>query len=334
MVMARTAAVVLTLAAILILAGCGADPAFTSGKVYLQQENLDRAIEQFQIAIRNDAQAWEPRMWLGRAYAEIEELQMAHDEFFASLDLAVEPSAKDEIENTITYYWQIYQNEGNLQNSQSNYAGAVAEFEKALVIDSRKADSYANLGYSYHMNMDFDSAVDAFEMALERAPDNQDLKDNLVSVYESKAGSLAGLGDTELALRYFEKIEMIAPETQDIYYNIGLMHYQLKDYRAAIRSFNQHLDRSEGDEEVLYRVFLAYWGIAKGLEDDGQTELAVPEFETAIPILEELIELNFEELTYHRALARVYNKLGMTEEALLELGIVDQLVRGVDTTTE
>lgn len=331
--MARTAAVVLTLAAILILAGCGADPAFTSGKVYLQQEDSESAIEQFQIAIRNNASDWQPHMWLGRAYAETDELLMAHDEFFVALDLAIEPSQKEQVEQTITYYWQIYQNEGNLQNSAGNFAGAIAEFDKAILIDARKADSYANLGFAHHMMMNFDDAVAAFELALERAPDNPDLKGNLVSVYESKAGSLSGLGDHENALRYFEKIEMIAPETQDIYYNIGLMHYQLKDYRAAIRSFNQHLVGNEADEEVQYRVFLAHWGIAKELEDQGQVELALPEYQSAIPTLEKLIELNFEELTYHRALARVYNKLEMTEEALLELGIVEELLHA-GTTTE
>ena len=140
--MARTAAVVLTLAAILILAGCGADPAFTSGKVYLQQEDFDSAIEQFQIAIRNNASDWQPHMWLGRAYAETEELEMAHDEFFTALDLAVDPAAKEEVEQTITYYWQIYQQEGNLQNSAGNFQGAIAEFDKAIVIDPRKADAY------------------------------------------------------------------------------------------------------------------------------------------------------------------------------------------------
>ncbi len=333
MIMARTAAAVVALAALLILAGCGADPAFTSGKVYLQQEDFDSAIEQFKIAIRNNEQDWQPRMWLGRAYAETDELEMAHDEFFAALELAQEPAAREEVENTITYYWQVYQNEGNLQNSSGNFEGAIAEFEKAIVIDPRKADAYANLGYAHHMMSNFDEAVAAFEKALERAPDNQDLKDNLVSVYESKAGNLAALGDNENALRYFEKIEGIAPETQDIHYNIGLMHYQLKDYRAAIRSFQQHLAANPDDEEVQYRVFLAHWGIAKEHEDEGQMELAIPEYQAAIPVLEKLIELNFEELSYHRALARVYNKLDMTEEALVELSIVEELLHG-GTTTE
>ncbi len=326
MSVARTAAVVMALAAIVFLAGCGADPAFTSGKVYLQQENYENAIEQFEIAIRNDAKAWEPHMWLGRAYADTEELQMAHDEFFIALDLAPDQKAIDTIDNTIIFYWQEHQQEGNLLNSASKFQDAVLEFEKAILIDPRKPDAYANLGYSYHMAMDYDKAIEAFEMALEVAPDNEDLLTNLVSVYDSKAGNLAVLGDLESALVYYEKIESIAPETNDIQYNIAEAHYGLKNYRAAIVAYERSLIDDE-DEYVLYRVFLCYWGISKEFEDDGVPELAIPELESALKPLERLAELNPEDLSTHRALARVYNKLGRTEEAMLELGIIEELLR-------
>ncbi len=326
MSIARTAAVILALAAIVFLAGCAADPAFTSGKVYLQQENYDNAIEQFGIAIRNDATAWQPHMWLGRAYADTDELQMAHDEFFIALDLAPDQKAIDAIDNTIIFYWQEYQQEGNLLNSASKFMDAVLEFEKAILIDPRKPDAYANLGYSYHMSMDYDKAIEAFEMALEVAPDNEDLLTNLVSVYDSKAGNLAALGDWASALLYYEKMEGIAPDTKDIQYNIAEAHYNLKNYRAAIVAYERSLVDEE-DEYVLYRVFLCYWGITKQFEADGVPELALPELESALVPLERLSELNPEELSTHRALARVYHKLGRTEEAMLELGIIEELLK-------
>jgi tetratricopeptide (TPR) repeat protein len=327
MSVARTAFAILALAAIVFLAGCGADPAFTSGKVYLQQENYTNAIEQFKIAIRNDEMAWEPHMWLGRAYADTEELQMAHDEFFLALDLAPDQKASDAIDNTITSYWQKFQQEGNLLNSASKFVDAILEFEKAIVIDPRKPDAYANLGYAFHMNMDYDKAIEAFEAALSLAPGNEDLVTNLVSVYDSKAGNMAVLGDLENALRYYEKIEGIAPDTKDIHYNIAETYYGLKDYREAIVSYERSLVVDGEDEYVLYRVFLCYWGITKKLEDEGMPELAIPELESALNPLERLAELNPEDLSTHRALARVYNKLGRTEEAMLELGIVEELLQ-------
>ena len=61
-------------------------------------------------------------------------------------------------------------------------------------------------------------------------------------------------------------------------------------------------------------------------------ELAAAEYEATIPVLETLIELDFEDLSYHRALARIYNKLERTEEAQIELGIVQELLTGGSTT--
>lgn len=325
---ARTAAACVALAAMVLLAGCASDPAFTSGKVYLQQEDYESAIEQFQIAIRNNQNAWEPHMYLGRAYADTDELELSHDEFFQALELAPDEGSKETVEQAITYYWQLYRNEGDQYNAGNKFEQAIGEFEKAITIDPRKPDAYANLGYAYHMTRRYDEAVAAFEEALDRAPDNEDLKANLVSVYESKAGDLAAMGDTEGALRYFEKIELIAPETPDILYNIGLMHYDLKQYRDALGYFRRHVDEFPDDEEVLYRIFLVHWAVGKQLEDDGLEEDAKDEYGLAIDPLTELIELNDTELTYHRALARIYAKLGRDEEAMHELTIVEELLRG------
>jgi hypothetical protein len=42
--MARTAVALLVLAGFVLLGGCGGDPAFTSGKVYLQQKDYENAV--------------------------------------------------------------------------------------------------------------------------------------------------------------------------------------------------------------------------------------------------------------------------------------------------
>jgi len=357
------------MALLMVLAGCGADPAFTSGKVYLQDQNYEKAIEQLQFAIRNDTKAYQPHMFLGKAFADLaagsaEEpvkfelvkdgqaqkfevkpgqtdvlLPLAHDEFFAALDLAIEPAAKEEVENTIKSYWATYRNKGVNANEAQKFEDAVPEFEKAIVIDDRQADAYINLGYSLHMSGEEDRAIEIFERALEYGSDNPTLKENLVSVYQAKGGELASSGDYPNALRYFEKIQKVSPETPDISYNIGLMYYQMKEYREALKYFNDQLEVSPDDEEVLYRIFLAHWAVATNYDNDSQiapndeakaasVQSAQDEYSQALAPLLKLTELNGEEVTYHRALARVYNKLGRNEDAMNELREVEVLLRG------
>jgi len=325
---ARLAAFLVALAAVAMLSGCGADPAFTSGKVYLGQQNYEKAVEQLQQAIRNNQNAWAPHMYLGMAYADMEQLQAAHDEFFTALELAQSEKDKETVENTITHYWLIYDKQGEHYNEAAKFADAVAEFEKAIVIDPRKADAYINLGYALHMDMQTDRAIEVFEEARELAPDNEVVKENLTSVYETKAGNLAATGDYQQALIYFEKIQRVEPNTPDINYNIALMHYQLKDYREALRFFSKQLELDPEDEDVLYRIFLCRWAIAKDLKEGGQEDLAKDEYAAALEPLQKLVEIDDGNVTYHRALMRVYNELGMENEALVEVRKIEQLLAG------
>ncbi len=184
-----------------------------------------------------------------------------------------------------------------------------------------------------------DRAIEVFEQALSQGADNPTLKENLVSVYQAKAGALASSGDYANALRYFEKIQKVSPETPDINYNIGLMYYQMKEYREALKYFRDQLALAGDDEEVIYRVFLVHWAIATGFDNEAgmapndeakaiATQSAQDEYAAALEPLLKLIEMNNEEVTYHRALARVYNKLGRNDEAMEELREVEALLQG------
>jgi tetratricopeptide (TPR) repeat protein len=330
---ARTAALLVALSAVIVLAvGCSGDPAFTSGKVYLGQENYEKAIEQLQMAIRNNPNDWQPYMYLGMAYADTDELEMAHDEFFKALDLAQDQGSKDKVENSITHYWLVYDKQGEQYNEATQFPDAIAEFQKAIIIDPRKADAYINLGYAYHMSMQYDEAIKVFEQALEYAPDNDVLKENLVNVYETKAGDLAAQGDYEGALVYFDKIEKIAPDQADLYYNIATMYYQMKNYRDALTYYAKQLEVDPDDEDVLYREFLCYWALGGELKDGGQEDLAKDEYRQALPALQKLVDLDAENISAHRGLMRIYNELGMEDDALAELRTIEALLKtGTET---
>ena len=327
---ARTAVALLALAAFVLLAGCGGDPAFTSGKVYLQQKDYDNAVKQLRVAIKNSPDAWEPYMWLGRTYAETDRLEEASEHLHIALDLAPDAKARAECDNAIAYYMQLFRNEGNSKMEASQYEMALIEYEKAIIIDPYNASSLVNLGAAYQNLGDDDAAITAYEDAQALEPDNEAILEYLLGAYSIKAASLAspGVEDYDGAIEYYERIERVAPDFQDLLFNLGNMHYLSEHWRKAIDYFEVHLDNDPEDIDALSRVYYSYWKLAEQIWDLDEI-LATEYYEKVIEAVIKLIEVD-DTISYHRMLQRIYAKLGRTEEAQAELELIRVLLGAGD----
>jgi tetratricopeptide (TPR) repeat protein len=321
---ARTVLALLALTAVVMLAGCGADPAFTSGKVYLQQQDYENAIKQLKTAIRNSPDAWEPHMWLGRAYAETDELELASEEMFLALEMAPDETSTDEAENAIAFYAQRYRREGFNYIDAAQYEQAIAEYQKALIMDARHPDSHAGLGVAYQNMGDYDAAIAEFEAALELKPDEPILQKYLLDAYSVKAGSLDALEDYEGAIDYYERIKAVDPSYEYIDFNLGYMHYLLHEWPQAISYFETHLEQDEDDTDVIRMSYYAYYQIAEEVWDV-DPETATTYYERAIAAIDQLVEIE-DAVTYHRTLNKIYIKLGRLEEADAELEAMRMLL--------
>jgi tetratricopeptide (TPR) repeat protein len=319
MSVARTAVALLALAAFVLLSGCGGDPAFTSGKVYLQQKDYPNAIEQLQIAIKNSPNAWEPHMWLGRTFAETDRLEEASEQLHLALDLAPNEKAAEECKNAIAYYMQQFRNAGNEKMDAAQYEMALTDYENALVIDPDNGTIWVNLGAAYQNLGDYDQAIDAYERARELDSENQDIVGYLLDAYNYKAAQLAapGVEDYAGAIDYYQRIEAIDPDYPDLLFNLGNMHYLSEHWRKAIDYFERHLQKEPDDTDALARVYYSYWKLAEDLWDVDQA-LATQYYEKVIDAVNKLIETD-DTVSYHRMLQRIYVKLGREEEAQAEL---------------
>ena len=313
----RTVLAFAALTAVVILAGCGGDPAFTSGKVYLQQQDYANAIEQLKIAIKNTPDAWEPHMWLGRAYAETDELEMASTELLAAVEMAPDEESASKAENAVAFYAQKYRSEGFNKIDAGQYADAIVEYEKAIIVDDRHPDSHAGLGVAYQNLMDYDAAIVEFERALELKPESEVLENYLLDAYNVKAGSMDSMGDYGGAIEYYKKIQAVAPDYEYIDFNLGYMNYLMKDWRKALGYFERHLEQDPEDADVLRMSYYAYWQLAEEIWDV-DPDLASGYYENAIVAIDKLVEIE-DAVTYHRTLHKIYLKLERPEEADGEL---------------
>ncbi|MBN2565787.1 MAG: tetratricopeptide repeat protein [Candidatus Eisenbacteria bacterium] len=321
---ARTGLALFTLAALVLIAGCAGDPAFTSGKVYLQQQDYENAIKNLKTAIKNNPSNWEPHVWLGRTYAETDELELASEEFHAALELAPDEKARSEAENGIAYYAQKFRNEGNNFMDADQYEEAVNEYEKAIVIDPNHPDSRIGLGAAYQNMGDFDAAIEQYEMAYELRPDVPAIKDYVLRAYDVKAGSLDAVDDWAGAIEYYEKIQQIDPDYPNIDYNLGYMHYLLEHWRKALTYLEKHLENEPDDIDALQRTYYAYWKLADEIWET-DPELATEYYQKVITALYKLIDEE-DTVSYHRMLQRIFLKLGREEEAQAELEQVRMLL--------
>lgn len=326
----RTAVAILALAAFVLLAGCGGDPAFTSGKVYLQQKDYENAVTQLKVAIKNAPDAWEPYMWLGRTYAETDELEMASEHLHKALDLAPDEKAVGECENAIAFYMQMYRNEGNSKIEAAQYEAALIEYEKALIIDPNNASSLINLGVAYQNLGDHDAAIAAYEQAQAAEPENDSILEYLLDAYIYKAASLAapGVEDYDGAIDYYERVERVAPDYPDLMFNLGNMHYLSEHWRKAIDYFEAHLEEDDEDTDALSRVYYSYWKLAEQIWDLDEV-LATEYYEQVIVAVQKLIETD-DTISYHRMLQRIYLKLDRPEEAQAELEMIRVLLETGD----
>ena len=64
--------------------------------------------------------------------------------------------------------------------SQGNFSSAISSFQKLLVDYPQKLEAYNALGFAYYLNGEFDQAIQTFETALNKTPNDDSIQRNLI----------------------------------------------------------------------------------------------------------------------------------------------------------
>ena len=118
-------------------------------------------------------------------------------------------------------------NSGIEKYEQGDYQGAIANFTKAIEINSQDADYYYGRGDSKFELKDFQGAVIDYTKAIEINP-------QFAYSYSNRGASKDYLGDYQGAISDFTAAIKINPQVADFYYNRANVKGQLKDYQGAI----------------------------------------------------------------------------------------------------
>jgi lipoprotein NlpI len=123
---------------------------------------------------------------------------------------------------------RLFYDRGVMYDSVGLSALARFDFMRALRLKPDMADAYNFLGIHHTLSGDFESAYEAFDSALELAPDDQ-------YVYLNRAIALQNDDKLDLALRDYRKFQQIKPD--DPYRSLWL-------YLAEVESSKEQADKT------------------------------------------------------------------------------------------
>ncbi len=267
----------------------------TSARVYISQNNWDKAIEQLEQAVQlypNDAEA---RYLLGEGYGNKGQWEKMNEMFNQSLALV--PTFETQIKNTREKYWVGMFNQGvakvNSKEGQTpDLAGAMESFAGAVKIDPKRIEAYKNLAFTCLRSNNLAGAVDAYNSYLAINPKDiaiinevtrlhlenkqyviaQETAKKSLAIDAANVDAISNLamaydlnGQNDQAKQTYEVALTKNPNDQDLLFNLARLNYLNKSYDSAIELFQRVIAISPNDYDANLNIGNAYLTMADDL---------------------------------------------------------------------
>ncbi|MDD3804321.1 MAG: tetratricopeptide repeat protein [bacterium] len=286
------------IASLLAFAACN-NQFMSSGIIYMQQNDFDKAIVQFNEAAKvepNNAQAY---LWLGKAYGSKQEYETAAKYFVIALDKDTSGKVLKEMKETTEFYWPVLFNAGTgfLKNKDSKERKN--DYESWLNKAEAVFDTSVNYDYLvllYAETGDEAKMVETISKATAKNPKNLSLYFNVAKFY---------IGEEKFddAKSYLQKAIEIDPTNTQIIYWMGEINYSTKKFDDAITFYKKFFDAYQAEDSLAKTRLDSYRGDASFkmgkiyLEEKKKFADAINLFKTALSInsedLESMLNLGF-----------------------------------------
>jgi tetratricopeptide (TPR) repeat protein len=149
--------------------------------------------------------------------------------------------------------WMALANLGKLLADRGEFDAAMADYRKALQVNSAYAEAHNNLGNLLFGRGDVDGAIDHYRQALESKPQFAEAHDNL-------ALALAGHGQVDEALVHYRRALEISPDFVGAYNDLGMALTGRRQFGAAIANFQKALEIQPDYAEAHNNLGIALTG--------------------------------------------------------------------------
>ncbi|HUB66755.1 MAG TPA: tetratricopeptide repeat protein [Candidatus Methylacidiphilales bacterium] len=152
---------------------------------------------------------------------------------------------------------------GNALLQKGQVDAAIAQYQKALKIDSHDDVVYYDLGFALMQKGQVAEAMPQFEKALEINPANADARDDF-------GATLFSTGQTDKAMTQFQKAVEINPNLAQAYYNMGVALIQKGQLDPAIAEFQKALKTNPSFAAAHNNLGVAF--LRQGRADEAITQ--------------------------------------------------------------
>jgi tetratricopeptide (TPR) repeat protein len=172
------------------------------GNAYSDKNDYDRAIADFNEAIRLDPKYAFPYDGRGKAYYSKNDLNHA----FADFDQAIRLDPK---------FAGAYNNRGNVYYDKKDYDRAIADYDQAIRLDPEYAFAYNGRANAYNVKNDYDRAIADYDQAIRLDPKNP-------FPYNGRGGAYDDKKDYDRAIADYDQAIRLDPKYANAYYGRGL----------------------------------------------------------------------------------------------------------------
>jgi tetratricopeptide (TPR) repeat protein len=280
----------------------------TSAKLYIQQKNLDKAIESLKKEVEKNPKSDEGYYLLGYVLGEKGDIKGMLENFDKSA--AISNKFAKNIDKSKKYHWadgfnrgvQLFNKGAKLGGSDSSkvvFQEAIETFKGAIMCEPDSADTYKNLAFAYLNIGDKEAAVEPLKKVLELTK-SADVYVQLGDIYVQKGVKLNAEGEKDKAMKCYNKAITLLEEGRKLYPDNGDILLLLSNsYIAA------------GKLDVAKEAFKA--GVEKEPENKfyrynyGSLLLNAKEYATAAEQLAKAVEIDpdYENAIYNLAVTYV-----------------------------
>jgi tetratricopeptide (TPR) repeat protein len=293
-----------SLSFVIFLLSCGSkNPALTSAKIYLDltPPDYEKAIQQLQIAVKQEPENAEAHFLLGKIYAEKKMYAEMLGEFQKAESGKLEPKQLEELPQIKSRKWTEVLNSGIRLGKRQKQ---VDQYKLELLADFSKyseyKDSLKNIsvdledadGFTWNAYDKFSQAKPALE-DLERMLDQKAIQRYQLAIlidstrYEpfvNLAAEYVQKDELETALEYYQKAYQLKPDDSNVMNGYAVTLLNAKKFEEALSLYERILEKDPTNVNALVNsamIYVRQGEIEKSLETYSTVVSLDPEYKDA-----------------------------------------------------